>query len=112
MAILHPNYSDLNYDEMAKSIGLKPKHIPLLLSSFLEESEAILPKLKISIENNSYEEIREAAHSIKGSAGNMRFNEIYEMAKEMELSAADANGSFEYTEYLEAITTAVASIKI
>ncbi|HIP19694.1 MAG TPA: Hpt domain-containing protein [Sulfurimonas sp.] len=112
MAVSHPDYSVLDYDDMAKAIGLKPKHIPLLLSSFLEESEAILPKLKISIENNNYEEIRAASHSIKGSSGNMRFNELYEMAKEMELSAADANDSFEYAEYLEAITTAVATIKI
>ncbi|CAI6148105.1 MAG: hypothetical protein SPLUMA1_SPLUMAMAG1_00600 [uncultured Sulfurimonas sp.] len=34
------------------------------------------------------------------------------MAKEMELAAGDRNDYFEYTQYLEAIRTAVSTIKI
>ena len=34
------------------------------------------------------------------------------MAKEMELAAGDTNDYFEYTQYLEAICTAVSTIKI
>ena len=47
MPITNPNYSDLNHEDMAASIGLKAKHIPMLIGSFLEESGAIL-ELKLS----------------------------------------------------------------
>ncbi|SFV50635.1 periplasmic sensor hybrid histidine kinase [hydrothermal vent metagenome] len=112
MALSNPDYSNLDYETVAKNIGLKSKHIPLLLSSYLEESGPIFAKLQSAIETNDYETIRGAAHSLKGSSGNLRFNELYEMAKEMELAASDTNNSFEYAKYLEAISSAVATIKI
>ncbi len=112
MALLNPDYSNLDYDDMAKNIGLKSKHIPLLIASFLEESEPILQKLDTAIQANDYETIRGAAHSLKGSSGNLRFNELYEMSREMEFAGAKSDTSFEYTQYLEAISKAVATIKI
>lgn len=112
MAILHPDYSTLDYEIMAKNIGLKVKHIPLLLSSYLEESKPIVVKLGLAIESNDYETIRSAAHSLKGSSGNLRLNELYDMTKEMELAAAQADTSLDYAQYLEAISTALATIKI
>ncbi|MDQ7067536.1 MAG: Hpt domain-containing protein [Sulfurimonas sp.] len=112
MALSHPDYSDLDYDEMAKNIGLKSKHIPLLLSSYIEETQPLLARLKSAIDGDDYATIRTAAHSLKGSSGNLRFNELYEMAKEMEVAGAEADTTFEYAKYLEAMTTAVETIKI
>jgi len=112
MAISHPDYSNPNYDNMAKAIGLKPKHMPLLIASFIEETQAIFPKLQVAVKANDYDKIGSLSHSIKGSAGNMRFNELYDMAKEMELAGKESNATFEYAEYLEAIITATATIKI
>ncbi|MDF1878173.1 Hpt domain-containing protein [Sulfurimonas sp. SAG-AH-194-C20] len=112
MALTNPDYSNLDYDDMAKNIGLKPKHIPLLLSSYLEEAQPLFASLETAIAKNDYETIKKNAHSLKGSSGNMRFTELYDMAKEMELSAAESNSSFEYAKYLEAISIAVATIKI
>ncbi|PHQ56174.1 MAG: histidine kinase [Sulfurimonas sp.] len=112
MAILHPNYSNLDYDAMAKKIGLKVKHIPVLLSSFLEDAQPICIKLKAAIDANDYEMIRGVAHALKGSSGNMRFNDIYEMATEMEFAARECNTSFEYAQYLDAISTAIDTVKI
>lgn len=110
MPIQNPDYSDLSYDEMASSIGLKPKHIPLLVGSFLDESTSIMEALEVAIRSNDLNAIRSNAHSIKGSAGNMKFAEVYEMAKEMEHSAADANVDFDYKGYFEAIRSAIATI--
>lgn len=112
MALSNPDYSELNYEDMAKEIGLKSKHIPLLIASFLEESEPILEKLQTAIESSDYTTIRGAAHSLKGSAGNLRFNELYKMSREMEFAGAEANTSFEYGAYLEAMRKAVATIKV
>ncbi len=110
MAIQNANYSNLNYEEMAKLIGLKPKHMPMLIGSFLEESVSILKNLEDAINTQDFSAIKTNAHSIKGSAGNLKFTEIYEMAKEMELSAGDSNADLDYSTYLQAITSAINTI--
>jgi HPt (histidine-containing phosphotransfer) domain-containing protein len=112
MPITNPDYSNLNHDEMAKEIGLKPKHMPMLIGSFLDESAPILERLTAAIEAKDYGTIKTAAHSIKGSAGNLRFNELYEMSKEIEHAGAESNASFEYSSYLNAIKQAVSTIKV
>ncbi len=110
MPILSPNYSNLNYDEMASAIGLKAKHMPMLIGSFLEEAESIMDNLNIAIEKKDFTQIKSHAHSIKGSAGNLKFDAIYEMAKEIELSAGEKNNTFDYKDHFEAIKTAIATI--
>ena len=110
MAIVNADYSNLNFDEMAAAIGLKPKHMPMLIGSFLEEAGPILTDIKNAVEASDYPEIKLKAHSIKGSAGNLKFNEIYEMAKEMEFAGAESNAGFDYNAYLDAISAAVATI--
>ena len=110
MSISNPNYSNLDSAEMAKAIGLKEKFIPMLIGSFLEESNPILEKLENAISTKDFQQIRSLAHSIKGSAGNLKFNEIYEMSREIELSATDTNEDFDYSAYLEAIKVAISTI--
>ncbi len=110
MPILNPDYSGLNYEAMAGEIGLKPKHIPMLIGSFLEESDSIMGALQEAITNNNFEAIQSHAHSIKGSAGNLKFHEIYEMSKEMELAAAAKDDSFDYAGYFGAIASAIQTI--
>lgn len=112
MAVLNADYSNLNYDEMAAAIGLNAKHMPMLIGSFMEESTSIMDSLGEAISNKDFTGIRSHAHSIKGSAGNLKFNEIYEMSREMELAASDNNEEFEYETYFEAIKTAMATIKL
>lgn len=110
MAILTVNYSNINPEEMAASIGLKAKHIPMLIGSFLEESSAIMNTLEESISSMDYSQIKSKAHTIKGSSGNLRFSEIYEMAKEMEFAASDSNKDFDYKGHFDAIKSAIATI--
>ena len=110
MPILTPDYSNINHEEMASVIGLKPKHIPRLIDSFVNESVTILQNLQEAINSKDFASMKLYSHSIKGSAGNLRFNEIYEMAKEMELSAADSKKNFDYQVYFEALKSAIATI--
>ena len=110
MPILQADYANLNHEEMAKSIGLKAKFVPMLIGSFVEESAPLFTQIEEAIATKEYEPLRSAAHSIKGSSGNLHFNEIYEMAKEMELAAANAEETFAYSEYLNAIKALVATI--
>ena len=110
MSILTADYSNLNHEEMAKQIGLKPKHMPMLIASFLEEASPTLEAMQSAIASHDFDAIRLRAHSIKGSAGNLRFNEIYEMSKEMEHSATEQNKAFEYKAYFEALKKAITTI--
>ncbi|MCW8896039.1 MAG: Hpt domain-containing protein [Sulfurimonas sp.] len=110
MPILKADYSNLDHEEMAVSIGLKAKHIPLLIGSFLQESVSMLDALKESINAKNYEQIKSNAHAIKGSAGNLRFDEIYEMAKDIEFAGNDSKIDFDYDGYFEAIKTAIGTI--
>ncbi len=110
MAIQTADYSNLNFDEMAAAIGLKPKHMPMLIGSFLDESGGILSALESAISSNDFATIKTQSHSIKGSAGNLKFTEIYEMTKEMEHSAEKSDANFDYAGYFEAVKSAVATI--
>lgn len=110
MPITNPDYSNLNHEEMAKAIGLKVKHMPMLIESFLEESGPILTNLKAAVESNDYATITSKAHSIKGSAGNLRFGELADMANELENAAENEDSSFDYASYTEAMQNAIKTI--
>lgn len=112
MPILIANYSQINHEEMAASIGLKAKHIPLLVGSFIEETTKLLELLSKAIDVYNFVGIKEHSHSIKGSAGNLKFSEVYEMLKEMEVAAEEFDTDFKYREYYEAIKKSVETIKI
>jgi len=110
MPIQKADYSTINFDDMAASIGLKPKHIPRLIESFVNETSSIMDVLLDSIQKKDFEKIKQTAHSIKGSAGNLKFNEIYEMSKEMELAAMESDGDFEYKLYFDSIKSIIKTI--
>jgi len=89
MAIQSADYSNLNLDEMAAGIGLKVKHMPMLIGSFLEEAGPILSALKTAISSNDYAEIKLRAHAIKGSASNLMLIKITQISSDIEDGAKD-----------------------
>jgi len=110
--ITAPDYSSLDAEAIAAAIGLKSKHIPRLVASFVEESTMIMGKLEEAIAARHYDEIAEYAHSLKGSSGNLRLNELYELAKSMELAAKEASSDFAYEEVFAAIKAGVGSMVV
>ncbi len=107
-----PSYANISAEEMASKIGLNAKHIPILVQSFVEESQGIMQQLEAAIESKNYSEIGNLAHSIKGSSGNLKFDEMYELAKEMELSAKAAKEDYYYADACQSIKTAINSISL
>ena len=87
----------MDYETLATKIGVKVKHIPALIESFLEEAEAIIKALSTLWDSKECAAMERYAHSLKGSAGNMQFMELYEMARELEISAKNCNEEFDYT---------------
>lgn len=105
-----PDYSKISHEKIANEIGLKLKHIPVLISSFLQETPKILQILEDAINLKDYSAIKIQAHSLKGSASSLRLDEIYEMLEELELAASNKNQDFKYKTYLQALKDAVATI--
>ena len=111
MPIQQADYSNINHEEMAAGIGLNVKHIPILIASFVEETNNAIIKLQDAISAKDYEAVHQQTHFIKGSAGNLQFNEIYKMSQEMEHAATNKNPDFDYDGYFNAIKDAVSTIK-
>lgn len=107
-----PSYSNISAEEMAIKIGLNVKHIPILVQSFTEESKTLLEQLKSAIDKHNYQEIGNIAHSIKGSSGNLKFDAMYELAKELEHSAKTERSEYPYLPVYESLKTAIESISL
>ena len=107
-----PSYANISAEDMAAKIGLNIKHIPILVQSFQEESVGLMEQLESAIANKNYKEIGHVAHSIKGSSGNLKFTEMYELAKDMELSAKDEKEDYSYADACSSLKTAIKSISL
>lgn len=107
-----PNYGSINAEEMATKIGLNVKHIPILVENFISESIQIIASLEAAIAQKDYTEIGNTAHSIKGSAGNLKFDEMYDLAKEVEFSAKGEKEDYPYQAACVSLKNAILSIKI
>lgn len=101
----------INYEELAEKMGIKIKHIPRLMKSFMDESKAIMEKLEDAIEYKYYAQIEKYAHSLKGSSGNMHFIDLSELCRMMELAARDEDDTFEYKEYHNKIAGELSRIR-
>ena len=112
MAILSADYANLDYEAMANIIGLKAKHMPMLLESFLEEANVSVTQIQNAIDGNDLTNLALYAHAIKGSSGNLRLNELYEMSKDMELSAKANDVSFDYQGHLDAVKSSMETITL
>lgn len=86
----------IDYEALALKMGIKAKHIPMLLASFMEESSEIVERLRDAIEHKMVDEIERCAHSLKGSAGNMQFFDLGELCREMESAAQEEDPAFDY----------------
>lgn len=107
-----PSYANIVAEEMAAKIGLNIKHIPILVQSFQQESEGLIEQLESAITDKNFKEISNVAHSIKGSSGNLKFTEMYELSKDMELSAKSEKEDYPYAEACESIKIAISSISL
>jgi len=79
----------MNFVKLADNIGLEKEEFLKLLRLFIETSLYDLGKLQISIDKGNPQGVVEAAHSIKGAAGNLGFEDMYEVAKDVEMKARE-----------------------
>ncbi len=97
--------------EIAQNIGIKEKHVALLLQTFKDECEGMMTGLKQAISDKNMTDIASYAHAIKGSAGNLRFSELSQLAKSVENAAKGADSGFAYEETLQSMEDLFIEIK-
>ncbi|HJX31806.1 MAG TPA: Hpt domain-containing protein [Thermodesulfobacteriota bacterium] len=77
----------MNVKELSESLGLEEDEFLDLVDLFVETSASNLTDLAKALETGNAEEVVKASHSLKGAAGNLGFQEIYERAKLIETNA-------------------------
>jgi len=102
----------INLDEKAKEIGLKPAFVKMLFDSFLQESTQILSELSSAVADNDLKKIESSAHSVKGSCGNLQLNEMYELARSIELAAKEGNSGFDYASSSQRLQTMLNELEV
>jgi len=74
---------------IGEDLGLEENEFLEIVELFLETAETDITHLKQAIASGDMKTITEAAHSLKGSAGNLGFTEIYRLSKEIETAARE-----------------------
>jgi HPt (histidine-containing phosphotransfer) domain-containing protein len=69
---------------IGEDIGLDEEEFLEIVELFLETAQTDIDRLRHALSSGDIQSINEAAHSLKGSAGNLGFMEIYRLSKEIE----------------------------
>lgn len=68
--------------------------VDTIISGFISESERLLQTMREALLRNQYESFQELAHTLKGSAGNVGADALFQICREiLQLSHADLQGS-------------------
>lgn len=81
----------ISWDESVDRVGGDEEFLIELLNDLKDLVEDNLDKIKNLISENNYSEVRELAHSIKGSSGNLGLYSMYENTMNLENSAKEEN---------------------
>ncbi|RLA70894.1 MAG: Hpt domain-containing protein [Epsilonproteobacteria bacterium] len=91
----------INRDEIAQQLGFRREDIDMLINMFCKNAAVSLEQMKQMITDGNLNGIADAAHAIKGSAGNLKLDSIYTLAYTVEMQAkSTGNENFE-TLYLK-----------
>ncbi|SCY70616.1 Hpt domain-containing protein [Desulfoluna spongiiphila] len=74
---------------IGEDLGLEESEFLEIVELFLETAETDITRLKEAIARGDMQTLTEAAHSLKGSAGNLGFTEIYRLSKDIETAARE-----------------------
>jgi two-component system sensor histidine kinase/response regulator len=81
----------LNHHDLMNRIENDLDLIPILADAFREDAPRYLDSFNSALAAGDYQQIRKLAHTIKGSAGNLSGVRLYQLAKSLEVNAADGD---------------------
>lgn len=77
----------LDRDQIAAQLGFQRSDIDMLLAMFSKNATTSLEEMKKMLDEKSMQGVADAAHAIKGSAGNLKLDDIYTLAMTIEMAA-------------------------
>jgi len=97
--------------EYAEKLGLDEEDFKELITLFIDTSISDLENMKSALDENDFEKARDAAHSIKGAAGNLGFMDIWEVSSKCE-KASKAGNSEEIGDTMSILSDQVEKLKL
>jgi signal transduction histidine kinase/DNA-binding response OmpR family regulator/HPt (histidine-containing phosphotransfer) domain-containing protein len=96
------------FDQIAalKKLGGNQQLYHKLLQEFYEDYQDIIEQMSDALQNKGFKKAKELAHSIKGAAGNLGANQLYQASKhlEMELINCDEVNWAVFEEFEQSVT--------
>ena len=77
--------------QLGENLGLEPSEFADIVTLFVTTAESDIEKIKRGVLQNDALSVSEAAHSLKGSSGNLGFLEMSKIALTVEKQASDHN---------------------
>lgn len=102
----------IKIEDIAQRLNFSIENSYKILEIFYESSNKILDNLEESITLNDFDKIYRNAHSIKGSSSNLLFNEVYEIAKEIETFSKSNNAEYPYTDRVKEIRNILENTRV
>ena len=97
-------------EAIANELGFGLDDVKLIVSVFANDTVDALTKIEAMYEDKAWGEIKNEAHAIKGSAGNMKLTPLYTLGKSLE-DAALAGDEQLVSTLLDEIRTSVAQLQ-
>ena len=79
----------LNIEELSNLKEIMEDEFELLISMYLEDSQAQINKMQEAIKNADMEVLKVASHTLKGSSSNMFVTGMSELSKDIEQKVKD-----------------------
>lgn len=91
----------IDRDQIAAQLGFQRSDIDMLLAMFSKNAATSLEEMQKMIDENNMQGVVDAAHAIKGSAGNLKLNDIYTLAMTIEMAAKNGKDNNLHTHYTQ-----------
>ena len=101
----------MDRERALRELGISEKMLNELLDIFIEQAEQAVNSLEEISPGNHYEEIQKKAHFINGSSGNLRIDQIQEIAKAIEIGAIEKKDRRLIEENIKKLRTAFEALK-
>ncbi len=80
---------EIDWVKIESELGIDRAVILELFKGYLTEAEGLLAKLEAAVASGDYTALASAAHTLKGSSGNLRLTQIQEAARAVEMAGKE-----------------------
>lgn len=81
----------MDFQDLASRLGIDDEDFMELVELFVTTTRSDIEKIKKGVSEADSDQVAAASHSVKGAAGNLGFDEMFELAKNMEQQARTGN---------------------